>query len=60
MSLAWVLLIVAIVVLAGAVWLRRKRSHSARYVDTPSWQQEHWQEEHDRGRAARQRALDGG
>jgi hypothetical protein len=60
MSLAWVLFIVAAVIaLAGAAWWRRKRSRAraARYVDTPSWQREHWQEEHDRGRAARQRML---
>jgi hypothetical protein len=60
MSLAWVLFIVAaILVLVGAGWWRRKRlrSRPARYVDTPAWRQEHWQEEHDRERAARQHLL---
>jgi hypothetical protein len=31
----------------------------ARYVDTPAWTQEHWQEEHERDKVALRRSLEG-
>ena len=56
MSLLWVLVIA--VVVAAALVHRRQRTRR-RYVDTPAWTQEHWQEEHERDKAALRRRLEG-
>jgi hypothetical protein len=56
MSLLWVLVIA--VAVAAALVHRRQRTRR-RYVDTPAWTQEHWQEEHERDKAALRRRLEG-
>jgi hypothetical protein len=56
MSLLWVLIIA--VVIAAAIVHRRYR-HRIRYVDTPAWKQEHWEEEHERDKLAQRRKLEG-
>ena len=58
MSLLWVL---AIVVAAVAALLHRRHRmrRRARYVDTPAWTDEHWQEEHERDKIALRRRLEG-
>jgi hypothetical protein len=58
MSLLWVLIIA--VLIAAALVHRLYRMHRRdRYVDTPAWEQEHWQEEHERDKVAQRRALEG-
>ena len=57
MSLLWVLVIA--VPVAAALAYRQRMRRRARYVDTPAWTQEHWQEEHERDKAALRRSLEG-
>jgi hypothetical protein len=57
MSLLWVVVLIIVpAVLAFAYW-RRERHHASRYVETAAWQQEHWQDEHEREKFAQQRDL---
>jgi len=56
MSLLWVLVVAAVAVLLHRRHRRRRR---ARYVDTPAWTDEHWQEEHERDKIALRRRLEG-
>ena len=57
MSLLWVLVIAAVA--AALAYRRQRMRRRARYVDTPAWTQEHWQEEHERDKAALRRSLEG-
>ena len=56
MSLLWVL-IIAVPIAAALV--HRRHHRRTRYVDTPAWKQEHWQEEHERDKVAQRRTLGG-
>jgi hypothetical protein len=58
MSLLWVL-VIAVPVAAGLAYRRQRMRRRARYVDTPAWTQEHWQEEHERDKVALRRSLEG-
>jgi|SoimicmetaTmtLAB_FD_contig_31_18106238_length_459_multi_2_in_0_out_0_2 hypothetical protein len=58
MSLLWVL-VVAVPVAAALAYGRQRMRRRARYVETPAWTQEHWQEEHERDKAALRRSLEG-
>lgn len=56
--LLWALIIGGVLVVAAVFmhWLDRMHRR-ARYVETPAWQREHWQEEHERAKFAQKRAL---
>jgi hypothetical protein len=58
MSLLWVLAI-AVPIAAALVFWRQRMRYPVRYVDTPAWTQEHWQEEHERDKIAQRRRLEG-
>jgi hypothetical protein len=58
MSLLWVL-VIAVPVAAVLLHRRYRRRRRARYVDTPAWTEEHWQEEHERDKVALRRRLEG-
>jgi hypothetical protein len=58
MSLLWVL-VIAVPIAAAFVHRRHRVRHAVRYVDTPAWKQEHWQQEHERDKLA-QRRMPGG
>jgi hypothetical protein len=49
---------VLIVVAVFVHWLDRMQ-HRAHYVDTPAWQREHWQEQHERAKFAQRRSPSG-
>jgi hypothetical protein len=57
MSLLWVL-VIAVPIVAVLVHRRHRMRHRTRYVDTPAWTQEHWQEEHERDKLAQRRRLE--
>jgi hypothetical protein len=58
MSLLWVP-VIAVAVAVVLVYRRHRLRYRARYVDTPAWEQEHWQEEHERDKIALRRELEG-
>jgi hypothetical protein len=58
MSLLWVL-VIAVPVAAVLLHRRHRRRRHVRYVDTPAWTEEHWQEEHERDKVALRRRLEG-
>jgi hypothetical protein len=55
----WVVCILVAIVLiaAGVLLLRRRAVRVLRFIDTPAWQHEHWQHDHERERVAQQRNL---
>ena len=54
--LAWVLGLVVVIALFGGIRLLFRRQRS-RYIDSPAWQREHWEEEHEREKITQQRQL---
>jgi hypothetical protein len=59
MAIVWVLLILAaVVVLAVASARRHGVRHRIRYIDSQSWQERHWRDEHERARVAQEHALE--
>jgi hypothetical protein len=59
MLIPWVIcILIAIVLIAAGGHLQRRRAaRVVRFIDTPAWQHEHWQQEYERERVAQQQYL---
>ena len=51
MTLVWVVIAVAALMVAGFVLARYAARHRPRYIYSAAWAEEHWREQHERAKA---------